>query len=101
MNLYLKIIFILCFTADGTVDSGQGSSLFSESCVSSQQTVSFTPQHEQSLPTLPASGYSVPVGQPQSQQPGGYQTSTVVSTKLSRMARSLVSCSVFLDVFGP
>ncbi|XP_039211854.1 serine/threonine-protein kinase WNK1 isoform X12 [Crotalus tigris] len=61
--------------SDGTIDSGQGSSLFSESCVSSQQTVSF--QHEQSLPTLPASGYSVPVGQPQSQQPGGYQTSTV------------------------
>ncbi|XP_039211690.1 serine/threonine-protein kinase WNK1 isoform X10 [Crotalus tigris] len=62
--------------SDGTIDSGQGSSLFSESCVSSQQTVSF--QHEQSLPTLPASGYSVPVGQPQSQQPGGYQTSTVM-----------------------
>ncbi|XP_034259335.1 serine/threonine-protein kinase WNK1 isoform X7 [Pantherophis guttatus] len=63
--------------SDGTVDSGQGSSLFSESCLSSQQTASFTTQHEQTLPTLPASGYSVPVGQPQSQQPGGYQTSTV------------------------
>ncbi|XP_013918514.1 PREDICTED: serine/threonine-protein kinase WNK1 isoform X16 [Thamnophis sirtalis] len=63
--------------SDGTVDSGQGSSLFSESCLSSQQTTSFTSQQEQSLPTLPASGYSVPVGQPQSQQPGGYQTSTV------------------------
>ncbi|XP_026574742.1 serine/threonine-protein kinase WNK1 isoform X3 [Pseudonaja textilis] len=63
--------------SDGTVDSGQGSSLFSESCLSSQPSASFTSQHEQSLPTLPASGYSVPVGQPQSQQPGGYQTSTV------------------------
>ncbi|ETE61641.1 Serine/threonine-protein kinase WNK1, partial [Ophiophagus hannah] len=63
--------------SDGTADSGQGSSLFSESCLSSQPSASFTSQHEQSLPTLPASGYSVPVGQPQSQQPGGYQTSTV------------------------
>ncbi|KAM6436840.1 serine/threonine-protein kinase WNK1 isoform 3-T3 [Liasis olivaceus] len=64
--------------SDGTVDSGQGSSLFTESCVSSQQTASFGSQHEQSLPTLPASGYAVPVGQPQSQQPGGYQTSTAM-----------------------
>ncbi|XP_063164628.1 serine/threonine-protein kinase WNK1 [Candoia aspera] len=63
--------------SDGTVDSGQGSSLFSESCVSSQQAASFGSQHEQSLPALPGSGYAVPVGQPQSQQPGGYQTSTV------------------------
>ncbi|KAL7982261.1 hypothetical protein Chor_009859 [Crotalus horridus] len=72
--------------SDGTIDSGQGSSLFSESCVSSQQTVSF--QHEQSLPTLPASGYSVPVGQPQSQQPGGYQTSTVVAREVPPSAPS-------------
>uniref|UniRef100_A0A670YJU1 non-specific serine/threonine protein kinase n=1 Tax=Pseudonaja textilis TaxID=8673 RepID=A0A670YJU1_PSETE len=82
--------------SDGTVDSGQGSSLFSESCLSSQPSASFTSQHEQSLPTLPASGYSVPVGQPQSQQPGGYQTSTVVSIKLSRMTRTLESCSISL-----
>uniref|UniRef100_A0A670YC11 non-specific serine/threonine protein kinase n=1 Tax=Pseudonaja textilis TaxID=8673 RepID=A0A670YC11_PSETE len=84
--------------SDGTVDSGQGSSLFSESCLSSQPSASFTSQHEQSLPTLPASGYSVPVGQPQSQQPGGYQTSTVVSIKLSRMTRTLESCSISLGV---
>ncbi|XP_013918512.1 PREDICTED: serine/threonine-protein kinase WNK1 isoform X14 [Thamnophis sirtalis] len=70
--------------SDGTVDSGQGSSLFSESCLSSQQTTSFTSQQEQSLPTLPASGYSVPVGQPQSQQPGGYQTSTVPQSVMHR-----------------
>uniref|UniRef100_A0A670YCK2 non-specific serine/threonine protein kinase n=1 Tax=Pseudonaja textilis TaxID=8673 RepID=A0A670YCK2_PSETE len=84
--------------SDGTVDSGQGSSLFSESCLSSQPSASFTSQHEQSLPTLPASGYSVPVGQPQSQQPGGYQTSTVVSIKLSRMTRTLESCSISLGL---
>ncbi|KAM3833019.1 serine/threonine-protein kinase WNK1 isoform 2-T2 [Vipera latastei] len=82
--------------SDGTVDSGQGSSLFSESCVSSQQTVSFTPQHEQSLPTLPASGYSVPVGQPQSQQPGGYQTSTVMQGQPSSN-ESLVNTSQLLQ----
>ncbi|XP_015278364.1 PREDICTED: serine/threonine-protein kinase WNK1 isoform X2 [Gekko japonicus] len=61
--------------SDGTIDSGQGSSLFTESCVSSQQTASYGSQHEQSIPTVPAPGYTVPIGQPQSQQPGGYQTS--------------------------
>ncbi|XP_062990980.1 serine/threonine-protein kinase WNK1 isoform X2 [Elgaria multicarinata webbii] len=63
--------------SDGTVDSGQGSSVFTESCVSSQQTASYGSQHEQSIPTVPAPGYGVPVGQPQSQQPGGYQTPSV------------------------
>nr|XP_060632723.1 LOW QUALITY PROTEIN: serine/threonine-protein kinase WNK1 [Anolis sagrei ordinatus] len=58
--------------SDGTVDSGQGSSLFTESCVSSQQTISYGSQHDQSIP---ASGYAA--GQPQSQQPGGYQSSAV------------------------
>ncbi|XP_048357053.1 serine/threonine-protein kinase WNK1 isoform X3 [Sphaerodactylus townsendi] len=61
--------------SDGTIDSGQGSSLFTESCVSSQQTASYGSQHEQSIPTVPAPGYTVPVVQPQSQQPGGYQAS--------------------------
>ncbi|XP_060101743.1 serine/threonine-protein kinase WNK1 isoform X9 [Heteronotia binoei] len=61
--------------SDGTIDSGQGSSLFTESCVSSQQTASYGSQHEQPIPTVPAPGYTVPIGQPQSQQPGGYQTS--------------------------
>ncbi|XP_029139612.1 serine/threonine-protein kinase WNK1 [Protobothrops mucrosquamatus] len=82
--------------SDGTIDSGQGSSLFNESCVSSQQTVSFTSQHEQSLPTLPASGYSVPVGQPQSQQPGGYQTSTV-----PQPGCSMSVCASTLSLFLP
>ncbi|XP_077196116.1 serine/threonine-protein kinase WNK1 isoform X6 [Paroedura picta] len=61
--------------SDGTIDSGQGSSLFTESCVSSHQTASYGSQHEQSIPTVPAPGYTVPIVQPQSQQPGGYQTS--------------------------
>ncbi|XP_042324820.1 serine/threonine-protein kinase WNK1 isoform X4 [Sceloporus undulatus] len=62
--------------SDGTVDSGQGSSLFTESCVSSQQTVSYGSQHEQPIPPVPASGYAV--GPPQPQQPGGYQPSAVL-----------------------
>ncbi|XP_042324826.1 serine/threonine-protein kinase WNK1 isoform X10 [Sceloporus undulatus] len=62
--------------SDGTVDSGQGSSLFTESCVSSQQTVSYGSQHEQPIPPVPASGYAV--GPPQPQQPGGYQPSAVM-----------------------
>ncbi|XP_013918511.1 PREDICTED: serine/threonine-protein kinase WNK1 isoform X13 [Thamnophis sirtalis] len=83
--------------SDGTVDSGQGSSLFSESCLSSQQTTSFTSQQEQSLPTLPASGYSVPVGQPQSQQPGGYQTSTVMQGQPSSNESSVSASSQLLQ----
>ncbi|XP_033018712.1 serine/threonine-protein kinase WNK1 isoform X12 [Lacerta agilis] len=63
--------------SDGTVDSGQGSSVFTESCVSSQQTASYGSQHEQSIPTVQPPGYVAPIGQPQSQQPGGYQTSGV------------------------
>ncbi|XP_070803808.1 serine/threonine-protein kinase WNK1 isoform X2 [Pituophis catenifer annectens] len=83
--------------SDGTVDSGQGSSLFSESCLSSQQTASFTTQHEQTLPTVPASGYSVPVGQPQSQQPGGYQTSTVMQGQPSSNESSVSASSQLLQ----
>ncbi|XP_028602453.2 serine/threonine-protein kinase WNK1 isoform X12 [Podarcis muralis] len=63
--------------SDGTVDSGQGSSVFTESCVSSQQTASYGSQHEQSIPTVQPPGYAAPIGQPQSQQPGGYQTTGV------------------------
>ncbi|XP_033018720.1 serine/threonine-protein kinase WNK1 isoform X19 [Lacerta agilis] len=67
--------------SDGTVDSGQGSSVFTESCVSSQQTASYGSQHEQSIPTVQPPGYVAPIGQPQSQQPGGYQTSGVAQMK--------------------
>ncbi|KFQ45870.1 Serine/threonine-protein kinase WNK1, partial [Nestor notabilis] len=59
--------------SDGTVDSGQGSSVYTESCVSSQQTVSYGSQHDQSVSTAAAQGYAAPVGQVQSQQHGGYQ----------------------------
>ncbi|XP_055567614.1 serine/threonine-protein kinase WNK1 isoform X2 [Falco cherrug] len=59
--------------SDGTVDSGQGSSVYTESCVSSQQTVSYGSQHDQSISTAAAQGYGASVGQVQSQQHGGYQ----------------------------
>ncbi|KFQ35936.1 Serine/threonine-protein kinase WNK1, partial [Mesitornis unicolor] len=61
----------LTSAADGTVDSGQGSSVYTESCVSSQQTVSYGSQHDQS--TAAVQGYAASVGQVQSQQHGGYQ----------------------------
>ncbi|XP_010212090.1 PREDICTED: serine/threonine-protein kinase WNK1, partial [Tinamus guttatus] len=63
--------------SDGTVDSGQGSSVYTESCVSSQQTVSYGSQHEQSISTAAVPGYAASVGQVQSQQHGGYQPPAV------------------------
>ncbi|KAM6096663.1 serine/threonine-protein kinase WNK1 isoform 11-T11 [Chlamydotis macqueenii] len=59
--------------SDGTVDSGQGSSVYTESCVSSQQTVSYGSQHDQSVSTAAVPGYAASVGQVQPQQHGGYQ----------------------------
>uniref|UniRef100_A0A8C0HNV7 non-specific serine/threonine protein kinase n=1 Tax=Buteo japonicus TaxID=224669 RepID=A0A8C0HNV7_9AVES len=53
--------------SDGTVDSGQGSSVYTESCVSSQQTVSYGSQHDQSVSTPAVQGYGASVGQVQSQ----------------------------------
>ncbi|KAM3674384.1 serine/threonine-protein kinase WNK1 isoform 3-T3 [Ammospiza maritima maritima] len=58
--------------SDGTVDSGQGSSVYTES-VGSQQAVSFGSQHEQSVSSTGVQGYPASVGQVQSQQHGGYQ----------------------------
>ncbi|NXF17825.1 WNK1 kinase, partial [Rhodinocichla rosea] len=58
--------------SDGTVDSGQGSSVYTES-VSSQQAVSFGSQHEQPVSSTGVQGYPASVGQVQSQQHGGYQ----------------------------
>uniref|UniRef100_A0A8C5UGP0 non-specific serine/threonine protein kinase n=1 Tax=Malurus cyaneus samueli TaxID=2593467 RepID=A0A8C5UGP0_9PASS len=58
--------------SDGTVDSGQGSSVYTES-VSSQQTASYGSQHDQSVSNTGVQGYTASVGQVQSQQHGGYQ----------------------------
>uniref|UniRef100_A0A672VDE2 non-specific serine/threonine protein kinase n=1 Tax=Strigops habroptila TaxID=2489341 RepID=A0A672VDE2_STRHB len=67
--------------SDGTVDSGQGSSVYTESCVSSQQTLSYGSQHDQAISTAAAQGYAAPVGQVQSQQHGGYQPPAVTQVQ--------------------
>ncbi|XP_075797150.1 serine/threonine-protein kinase WNK1 isoform X10 [Pelodiscus sinensis] len=67
--------------SDGAADSGQGSSVHTESCVSSQQTVSYGSQHEQNVSTATIQGYTASVGQVQSQQHGGYQQPTVTQVQ--------------------
>ncbi|KFW09345.1 Serine/threonine-protein kinase WNK1, partial [Fulmarus glacialis] len=67
--------------SDGTVDSGQGSSVYTESCVSSQQTVSYGSQHDQSISTAAVQGYAASVGQVQPQQHGGYQPPAVTQVQ--------------------
>ncbi|KFO93413.1 Serine/threonine-protein kinase WNK1, partial [Buceros rhinoceros silvestris] len=67
--------------SDGTVDSGQGSSVYTESCVSSQQTVSYGSQHDQSISTATVQGYAASAGQVQSQHHGGYQQPAVTQAQ--------------------
>ncbi|XP_040418253.1 serine/threonine-protein kinase WNK1 isoform X18 [Cygnus olor] len=67
--------------SDGTVDSGQGSSVYTESCVSSQQTVSYGSQHDQPISTAAVQGYAASAGQVQSQQHGGYQPPAVTQVQ--------------------
>ncbi|NXP18133.1 WNK1 kinase, partial [Scytalopus superciliaris] len=59
--------------SDGTIDSGMGSSVYTESCVSSQQAVSYSSQLDQSVSNTAVQGYAASVGPVQSQQHGGYQ----------------------------
>uniref|UniRef100_A0A6I8NG89 non-specific serine/threonine protein kinase n=1 Tax=Ornithorhynchus anatinus TaxID=9258 RepID=A0A6I8NG89_ORNAN len=65
--------------SDRTADSGQGSSVYTESRVSSQQTVSFGSQHEQGLSAggPPPPGYTASGGQAPPQPHGGYPPSSV------------------------
>ncbi|XP_059259848.1 serine/threonine-protein kinase WNK1 isoform X8 [Mustela nigripes] len=63
--------------SDGTVDSGQGSSVFTESRVSSQQTVSYGSQHEQAHSTGTLPGHTASVVQAQSQPHGVYPPSSM------------------------
>ncbi|XP_036108417.1 serine/threonine-protein kinase WNK1 isoform X2 [Molossus molossus] len=63
--------------SDGTVDSGQGSSVFTESRVSSQQTVSYGSQHEQAHSTGTLPGHPASVVQAQSQPHGVYPPSSM------------------------
>ncbi|NXO89196.1 WNK1 kinase, partial [Certhia brachydactyla] len=66
--------------SDGTVDSGQGSSVYTES-VSSQQTVSYGSQHDQSVSNTGVQGYPASVVQVQSQQHGGFQPPAVTQVQ--------------------
>ncbi|KAM4677443.1 serine/threonine-protein kinase WNK1-like isoform 1-T1 [Discoglossus pictus] len=61
-------------TSDGTIDSGQGSSMYSESRMGSQQAISYGSQQDPNLTPNVASGYSTPA------QHGGY---AVVGTQIS------------------
>nr|XP_021488265.1 serine/threonine-protein kinase WNK1 isoform X2 [Meriones unguiculatus] len=63
--------------SDGTVDSGQGSSVFTESRVSSQQTVSYGSQHEQAYSAGTAPGHTASSVQAQSQPQGVYPPSSM------------------------
>ncbi|XP_023390886.1 serine/threonine-protein kinase WNK1 isoform X8 [Pteropus vampyrus] len=63
--------------SDGTVDSGQGSSVFTESRVSSQQTVSYGSQHEQAHSTGTLPGHTASIVQAQSQPHAVYPPSSM------------------------
>ncbi|XP_004603937.1 serine/threonine-protein kinase WNK1 isoform X19 [Sorex araneus] len=63
--------------SDGTIDSGQGSSVFTESRVSSQQTISYGSQHEQAHSTGTIPGHTASVVQAQSQPHGVYPSSSM------------------------
>ncbi|XP_025257770.1 serine/threonine-protein kinase WNK1 isoform X3 [Theropithecus gelada] len=73
--------------SDGTVDSGQGSSVFTESRVSSQQTVSYGSQHEQAHSAVTVPGHVPSAVQAQSQPHGVYPPSSV-----PRRGRSMSVC---------
>ncbi|XP_008162447.2 serine/threonine-protein kinase WNK1 isoform X6 [Chrysemys picta bellii] len=75
--------------SDGAVDSGQGSSVHTESCVTSQQTVSYGSQHEQTISTATVQGYTTSAGQVQSQQHGGYQPPTVTQVQGQPVSSSI------------
>ncbi|KAM9173907.1 serine/threonine-protein kinase WNK1 isoform 3-T3 [Pangshura tecta] len=79
--------------SDGAVDSGQGSSVQTESCVSSQQTFPYGSQHEQTISTATVQGYTTSVGQVQSLQHGGYQPPTVTQVQ-GQPASSSISVGV-------
>lgn len=71
-------------SADGTIDSGQGSSVFTESRVSSQQTISYGSQHEQAHSTGTVPGHTASTVQAQSQPHGVYPSSSMVSKCLRK-----------------
>ena len=92
LSLCLVFWHFISPSADGTVDSGQGSSVFTESRVSSQQTVSYGSQHEQAHPTGTLPGHTASAVQAQAQPLGVYPPSSMVSSR-AREGKPIV-CSV-------
>ncbi|XP_060046315.1 serine/threonine-protein kinase WNK1 isoform X6 [Erinaceus europaeus] len=80
--------------SDGTIDSGQGSSVFTESRVSSQQTVSYGSQHEQAHSTGTVPGHTASIVQAQSQPHGVYPPSSMAQGQ----SQSQPSSSSFIGV---
>ncbi|EPY84358.1 serine/threonine-protein kinase WNK1, partial [Camelus ferus] len=76
--------------SDGTVDSGQGSSVFTESRVSSQQTVSYGSQHEQAHSTGALPGHTASVVPAQAQPHGVYPPSSMVAISQRRKSTSFL-----------
>ncbi|KAJ8790823.1 hypothetical protein J1605_020917 [Eschrichtius robustus] len=76
--------------SDGTVDSGQGSSVFTESRVSSQQTVSYGSQHEQAHPAGTLPGHTASAVQAQAQPLGVYPPSSMVAISQRRKSTSFL-----------
>ncbi|CAK7298837.1 Serine/threonine-protein kinase WNK1 [Vulpes lagopus] len=84
--------------SDGTVDSGQGSSVFTESRVSSQQTVSYGSQHEQAHSTGILPGHTASVVQAQSQPHGVYPPSSVGQSQGQPSSSSLTGIPSSLPI---
>ncbi|XP_035585143.1 serine/threonine-protein kinase WNK1 isoform X10 [Zalophus californianus] len=80
--------------SDGTVDSGQGSSVFTESRVSSQQTISYGSQHEQTHSTGTLPGHTASVVQAQSQPHGVYPPSSVQGVQQTAPPQQTVQYSL-------
>ncbi|MBN3325778.1 WNK1 kinase, partial [Atractosteus spatula] len=91
----------ISMTSDGTADSGQGSSVFSESHLGSQPTMSYNSPPEHPLSTKQSTGYpasSSQINQPQQhQQQGNYQTPSLPP----RRGRSMSVCAPHLYSISP
>uniref|UniRef100_W5NJZ4 non-specific serine/threonine protein kinase n=1 Tax=Lepisosteus oculatus TaxID=7918 RepID=W5NJZ4_LEPOC len=91
----------ISMTSDGTADSGQGSSVFSESHLGSQPTMSYNSPPEHPLSSKQSTGYpasSSQINQPQQhQQQGNYQTPSLPP----RRGRSMSVCAPHLYSISP
>ncbi|CAJ0962784.1 unnamed protein product [Ranitomeya imitator] len=86
-------------TADAMIDSGQGSTVYSESRAASQHAVSYSSQQDLGVSSTAASGYSSPSVQP---QPGGF-SSSVGPRRCRSMSMCIPVCSStpLLPLYSP